>query len=140
VLLGTDSFWEGIDVPGVALELVVIVRLPFLVPSEPVLEAIAEDMTARGEDPFAGYALPRTALRLKQGFGRLIRTRNDRGSVIVLDRRIVRKRYGAYLQRALPVRPQVADSEGDFLLVLERWQDGIPAGKAGTRRRLDFIE
>ncbi len=140
VLLGTDRFWEGIDVPGEALELVVIVRLPFLVPSEPTLEAISEHMAARGEDPFGGYALPRTALRLKQGFGRLIRTRDDRGIVLVLDKRIVEKRYGASLRQSLPVRPRIVDREDHFFLLLERWQDGAPAGGGGTVRRIEFID
>ncbi len=121
VLLGTDSFWEGIDVPGDALQLVVIVRLPFPVPSEPVTEAISGCMTARGENPFTDYSLPRACIKLKQGFGRLIRSCEDRGAVLILDRRIVEKRYGSALRRALPVEPLVVKHRDDMITILGRW-------------------
>jgi predicted DnaQ family exonuclease/DinG family helicase len=98
VLLGTASFWEGVDIAGEALSLLVIARLPFSVPTEPVFAA----RSSQYDDPFGQYAVPQAALRFKQGFGRLIRSRNDRGVVAVLDRRIVSKRYGAAFLDSLP--------------------------------------
>jgi predicted DnaQ family exonuclease/DinG family helicase len=98
LLLGTASFWEGIDVPGEHLSCVVIVRLPFPVPTDPVFAARAE----RLRDPFLQYALPLATLRLKQGFGRLIRRRSDRGAVVILDARIVGRDYGRAFLEALP--------------------------------------
>jgi ATP-dependent DNA helicase DinG len=102
ILLGTSSFWEGVDVPGEPLRGLVIQRIPFRVPTEPVTAARVEALERRGGDAFHGYMLPLAALRLKQGFGRLIRSRDDRGAVILLDDRIVRKRYGRYLRDSLP--------------------------------------
>jgi Rad3-related DNA helicase len=98
LLLGTSSFWEGIDVPGDRLSCVVIVRLPFHVPTEPVFAARAE----RLRDPFLQYALPQAALRLKQGFGRLIRRHDDRGAVVILDNRVLERDYGRAFLEALP--------------------------------------
>ena len=102
ILLGTASFWEGVDVPGDALRGLVIAKLPFRVPTEPVTAAQCEAIEARGGDPFAEYMLPHASLRLKQGFGRLIRTGTDRGVVTIADPRIVTKRYGRGLLDALP--------------------------------------
>lgn len=102
VLLGTDSFWEGVDVPGDALSCVVLTRLPFRVPTEPVQQARAERIEARGGDAFLEYAVPQAVIRFRQGFGRLIRSRSDRGAVVVLDPRVVTKRYGALFIRSLP--------------------------------------
>lgn len=98
VLLGTQSFWEGIDLPGELLECVVIARLPFAVPDDPLVQGRSE----RYEDPFREFHLPQVALRLRQGFGRLIRTRTDRGAVVLLDRRALLRDYGADLLAALP--------------------------------------
>ena len=98
VLLGTQSFWEGIDLPGEILECVVIARLPFAVPDDPLVQGRSE----RYEDPFREFHLPQAALRLRQGFGRLIRTRTDRGAVVLLDRRALLRDYGAALLAALP--------------------------------------
>jgi DNA polymerase-3 subunit epsilon/ATP-dependent DNA helicase DinG len=98
VLLGTQSFWEGIDLPGEILECVVIARLPFAVPDDPLVQGRAE----RYEDPFREFHLPQVALRLRQGFGRLIRARTDRGAVVLLDRRALLRDYGAQLLAALP--------------------------------------
>ena len=98
VLLGTRSFWEGVDVPGEALSVLVIPRLPFDVPSDPIIAARAETY----ESPFDQYTLPEAILRFRQGFGRLIRTRSDRGVVAVFDRRILSKRYGAAFVDSLP--------------------------------------
>ena len=97
-VLGTSSFWEGVDVAGEALSLLVITRLPFSVPTDPVFAARSEAF----DDAFAGYAVPQAVLRFKQGFGRLIRSSSDRGVCAVLDRRILTKRYGATFLQSLP--------------------------------------
>ena len=102
ILLGTDSFWEGVDVPGRALRTLVLNKLPFKVPSEPVTAARLERLSEQGEDGFTGYLLPHAALKLKQGFGRLIRSRQDAGVVILLDSRVVTKRYGPMVLGGLP--------------------------------------
>jgi ATP-dependent DNA helicase DinG len=107
ILLGTASFWEGVDVPGDPLRGLVIQRIPFRVPTEPVTAARVEALERRGGNAFHGYMLPLAALRLKQGYGRLIRSREDRGVVVLLDDRIVRRRYGAYLRDSLPSTPLV---------------------------------
>ncbi|MDA8218663.1 MAG: DEAD/DEAH box helicase family protein, partial [Dehalococcoidales bacterium] len=98
VLLGSASFWEGVDVVGDALSVLVIAKLPFAVPSEPVFAARSETFA----DPFNEYGIPQAVLRFKQGFGRLIRSRTDRGVVVVLDRRLYTKSYGAAFLRSLP--------------------------------------
>lgn len=102
VLLGTASFWEGVDVPGDALRALVLAKLPFRVPSEPVTAAQCEEIERRGGDSFREYMLPHAALRLKQGFGRLVRTAADRGVVVLSDPRAVTKNYGRDLLDALP--------------------------------------
>jgi ATP-dependent DNA helicase DinG len=102
ILLGTSSFWEGVDVPGDALRALVIAKLPFKVPTEPMTAAHCDAIQARGGDAFQEYMLPHAALRLKQGFGRLIRSSTDRGVVIVADSRVVSKNYGRGLLDALP--------------------------------------
>ena len=107
VLIGTASFWEGVDVPGDPLRGLVIQKLPFRVPTEPVTAARLEAIEAQGSDAFQGYLLPLAALRLKQGFGRLIRSRTDRGVVLLLDGRMVSKGYGRYLRDSLPPAPLV---------------------------------
>ena len=102
ILLGTDSFWEGVDVPGRALRTLVLNKLPFKVPSEPVTAARLERLAEEGLDGFMHYLLPHAALKLKQGFGRLIRSRQDVGVVVLLDSRAVTKRYGPLLLDGLP--------------------------------------
>ena len=102
ILLGTDSFWEGVDVPGRALRALVLTKLPFKVPSEPITAARLERLAEQGEDGFMGYLLPHAALKLKQGFGRLIRTRTDVGAVVLLDKRVLTKRYGPLVLSGLP--------------------------------------
>lgn len=106
VLLATASFWEGIDVPGEALSCLIIDRLPFAVPSHPVTRARLAAIRAAGGNDFAAYTLPLAVLKLKQGFGRLIRSRRDRGVVAILDRRLVLKAYGRRFLAALPPCPR----------------------------------
>src|SRR5213080_833372 len=105
VLFGTDSFWGGVDVPGEALSNVIITRLPFAVPDHPLIEAKLELIEGRGGDPFTEYSLPEAVLKLRQGVGRLIRTKTDRGIIVVLDNRIVTKPYGRAFMQALPKCP-----------------------------------
>lgn len=121
ILLGADSFWEGVDVPGHPLRSLVIPKLPFKVPSEPVTAARIEAIEARGENAFSTYTLPHAAIRLKQGFGRLIRSRSDEGSVIILDSRIITQRYGRYLIDSLPPARIVAETWEDCRSELSRF-------------------
>jgi len=105
VLFGTSSFWEGVDVPGSALRHVIIAKLPFEVPNHPVTEARLNEVRRRGGNPFVERQVPEAILRLKQGFGRLIRTRADTGTVAILDHRVATASYGRYFLRALPPCP-----------------------------------
>jgi ATP-dependent DNA helicase DinG len=102
ILFATDSFWEGVDVPGAALRLVIITRLPFRVPTDPIIEARVEYMERQGLDSFLEYTVPVAVLKFKQGFGRLIRSRVDKGAVMVLDRRIITRTYGRFFLESLP--------------------------------------
>lgn len=102
VLFGTSSFWEGVDVPGDALKHVIITKLPFEVPNHPVVEARHHDIKRRGGNPFMERTVPEAIIRLKQGFGRLIRTKSDTGTVAILDHRVLTAAYGRYFLRALP--------------------------------------
>ncbi len=110
ILLGTDSFWEGVDVPGRALRTLVLNKLPFKVPSEPVTAARLERLAEEGLDGFVHYLLPHAALKLKQGFGRLIRSRQDFGVVVLLDSRVVTKPYGRLLLSGLPRAERIVGS------------------------------
>ncbi len=110
VIFGAESFWQGVDVPGEALSNVIIVRLPFSVPTHPLLEARLEDIRLRRGNPFVEYQVPEAVIRLKQGFGRLIRAKNDRGIVVILDPRVLTKPYGRTFLSSLPDCPRVVDT------------------------------
>jgi ATP-dependent DNA helicase DinG len=102
VLFGTDSFWEGVDVAGDALRCVIITKLPFQVPKEPIIQARMEAIKSQGGNPFMDYAIPNAIVKFKQGFGRLIRKKKDRGCIICLDSRLVSKYYGKLFLNSLP--------------------------------------
>jgi ATP-dependent DNA helicase DinG len=105
VLFGTDSFWTGVDLPGEALSSVIITRLPFATPDHPLTEAKLEEIESAGGDPFQCYSLPEAILKLRQGVGRLIRKSTDRGSIVILDSRILSRPYGKAFLKALPECP-----------------------------------
>ena len=113
VLFGTDSFWQGVDVPGDALQNVIITKLPFSVPDHPLLEARVEAIRRRGGNPFIQYQVPEAIIKLKQGFGRLIRSRNDRGQVVILDPRVRTKPYGRLFLQSLPDAEVIIDDATD---------------------------
>jgi DNA polymerase-3 subunit epsilon/ATP-dependent DNA helicase DinG len=117
VLLGTRAFWEGVDVPGEALSVLVIARLPFDVPSDPIVASRAETF----EDPFFQFSLPEAILRFRQGFGRLIRTQSDRGVVAILDRRVLSKRYGKIFIESLPTCTVHVGPLSDLPRMAENW-------------------
>ncbi|KON87262.1 ATP-dependent DNA helicase DinG [Sporosarcina globispora] len=112
ILLGTSSFWEGVDIPGEDLSCLVIVRLPFSPPDEPMAQAKNEQLANEGKNPFSEYALPEAVIRFKQGVGRLIRTSSDRGVIVIFDRRIITARYGkAFLDSIPPIPVQKSNIE-----------------------------
>lgn len=117
VLMGTRSFWEGVDVVGPALSLLVVARLPFSVPDDPIFAARSETF----DNPFAEYAVPETILRFRQGFGRLIRTKTDRGVVVVLDKRVLTKSYGPMFLNSLPECTTVRASLAKLPGAAKRW-------------------
>jgi ATP-dependent DNA helicase DinG len=121
VLLGAASFWEGVDFPGAALEVLVIARLPFPVPTDPLVAARSEAIEARGGDAFRELMLPEAVLRFRQGIGRLIRTAEDRGAVIVVDSRIARAGYRARFLSTLPAAPVIDDSPEGVASLVRQW-------------------
>jgi ATP-dependent DNA helicase DinG len=123
ILLGVASFWEGVDVPGDPLRGLIITRLPFKVPSEPLTAARIEAIDRDGGNSFHEYMLPHAALRLKQGFGRLIRTRTDRGAIVMLDPRLLTKGYGRYFLSSLPPAPLVTGPWSELREQLRRFYD-----------------
>jgi len=134
VLLGTDSFWEGVDVPGRALRALVLAKLPFKVPTEPLTQARLERLALNGVDGFASYLVPHATLKLNQGFGHLIRSRADVGIVVLLDRRIVTKRYGPVMLEGLPPASRIVGPWKQVLMACEdffaRHGMGAPQGAA----------
>jgi ATP-dependent DNA helicase DinG len=134
VLLGTSSFWEGIDLPGEDLELLVLARLPFSVPEDPIVQARSESLLANGREPFTDYLLPEAVVRLRQGFGRLIRRKTDRGAVVILDPRIARASYGPVFEESLPapVRPCPAE---EIPKRISEWFGGTGAAPKKARSR-----
>jgi ATP-dependent DNA helicase DinG len=105
VIFGTDSFWTGVDVPGEALSNVIITKIPFPVPTHPLVEARSEIIKAAGANDFMFYSLPEAVLKFRQGVGRLIRSKNDTGIIVILDSRIVAKRYGKLFLESIPPYP-----------------------------------
>jgi len=125
VLLGTASFWEGVDFPGDEAEVLIIAKLPFPVPTEPIVEARSEALYAQGVDPFMSYQLPEAVIKLRQGFGRLIRNQEDRGVVVVLDRRVTTARYARAFIDSLPVGVGLVPDLGSAAAEAAAWFQGV---------------
>ncbi|MCP3025884.1 ATP-dependent DNA helicase DinG [Halobacillus sp. A5] len=121
ILLGTSSFWEGIDIPGDDLSCLMIVRLPFQPPGQPLQSLREQVLREEGKNPFMDYSLPEAIIRFRQGFGRLIRARTDRGIVFVCDQRIIEARYGKYFRASIPEVPTTYDSTGNLIKQVEKW-------------------
>ncbi|MBU0517328.1 DEAD/DEAH box helicase family protein [bacterium] len=121
VLLGTDSFWEGIDVVGEALELLIVAKLPFEVPSEPIVEARYEKLKAEGKDAFMYYTVPEAIIRLRQGIGRLIRSKTDRGAALILDSRLHTTRYGKAFLESLPAEVKILKSPEETISAIQKF-------------------
>jgi ATP-dependent DNA helicase DinG len=142
VLVGLASFWEGVDLPGDLLELLIVVKLPFLVPSDPVVQARAKRLRDAGENPFEKLFMPDVVLKLRQGIGRLIRTGSDRGVVLLLDRRLWHSHYGEFVSRAATKTFVNCASRSDLIEHIEtqRWNvartgSGIRSGKRSGQKR-----
>jgi ATP-dependent DNA helicase DinG len=124
VLFATDSFWEGVDVAGEALECVILAKLPFRVPTEPVLEARAEKIERDGGNSFVEYTVPQAVIRFRQGFGRLIRRRSDRGAIIILDNRVLTRSYGSVFLRSLPDARLICTKQEEVLAAVREFFEG----------------
>lgn len=120
-LLGAASFWEGVDIVGEALSMVIMVKIPFWPPSTPIISAKLDKLKAEGIDGFSKYSLPQAVIRFKQGYGRLIRSTEDVGAVVLLDKRFVNKRYGAVFRNALPVNKILAAPVSEIGKKVEEW-------------------
>lgn len=121
VLFGTNSFWEGIDIPGEGLSCLIVVRLPFSSPDEPLTKAKCERIKKNGGSPFSEYSLPEAVLRFKQGFGRLIRTDEDRGVIVIFDRRIGGSTYGREFLQSIPEIPIKKANIEELVNEIEKW-------------------
>ena len=124
VLFATSSFWEGIDIAGDALRCVVLMKLPFRVPTEPMFQAMSAMYEKDGKDPFSEYSLPQACLKFKQGFGRLIRTKSDRGCVVCLDKRVMTKSYGKVFVKSLPACPVIYKTSQEVVNQVEEFFQG----------------
>lgn len=124
VLLGTDSFWEGIDVAGASLQMLILVKLPFAVPTEPIVAAQMELLEKAGKNPFTHYTVPEAVIKFRQGFGRLIRNKSDYGVVVILDHRVLRSSYGPAFLSALPVQVQPFPSQEAMVADIKQWFGG----------------
>lgn len=123
IVLGANTYWEGIDLPGLALTSLVMIRLPFTPPNQPLVEARMEAMLAEGSDPFYNFSLPQAVLRFKQGYGRLIRSSQDWGVVVILDNRIINKRYGKVFLNSLPDEACVAGPAKILAAKIRTWRE-----------------
>jgi ATP-dependent DNA helicase DinG len=130
VLFATDSFWEGVDAPGDTLKLVILCRLPFRTPNDPVFEARREAVENNGGNPFMDLSLPEAVMKFKQGFGRLMRRSSDRGVVAVLDGRLLKKKYGGFFLQSLP---ETLCSFTDFSGILRDTENFLFSQKRNSR-------
>ena len=133
VLFATDSFWEGVDVAGDALQCVILTKLPFRVPTEPIVEARAEAIEANGGNAFMDYTVPQAVIKFRQGFGRLIRRSTDSGVIVVLDRRVITKRYGRAFLQSLPGMRIVKGPRRGMMLALEEFFNPMRGSSDATR-------
>ena len=133
VLLGTASFWEGVDMPSGLLKALVITRLPFQVPSDPIVQS----RSALYDDPFSGYSVPNAVLRFRQGIGRLIRNKDDRGNIVVLDSRIISHGYGRTFQDSMPPCRQTPCLTANVGMLAAAFVQGrgLEGGRRGARSR-----
>ena len=122
LLLGTDSFWEGIDIPGNALEFLVITKLPFVVPTEPIVLAIEDKFKSEGKNAFISYSLPESIIKFRQGVGRLIRSKTDKGIVLILDSRMAKKQYGNLFVKSLPTNVSVLNTIEEVISWMEEFR------------------